>query len=421
MIETVKFKEMCKYYGKDYPASGYKGVQTSTDGVKTPTSIVSKIKRNFSDVAQLDILDFTDLARCSILVDSYADVTKVIKVLQESFPGLTGDVSQNSSGYKGIHILIPIDGIYAEVQIHSKRTWPYKLIGEEYYAKWRDKKDSENLTTYASELEKLESIANPSQKDEERINWLKKEISHIIDEHNEHMREQKLSEEAWAECFNESDFDENVRQIEGMLAVINAKSRHDKLQPKPELEKHVLNAAQFSDEQTMLDYATQCSEFAKGPQEKLVKYASKASEFAENTPIAEFQIDEKSKLAIELQNLITQKISNHIKNSIYSSIPTSIDKSDCKKYIDEFSMRNKKMLSKLRFQVSIDILDYAMQNNLIGTTSAEKLFKQYSKNFEAKAENNKDLQSLSIKSKLDKKLEEYLIQSGFIKNTQVEV
>lgn len=307
MIETVKFEEMCKHYNKNYSSYGYEGVQTSETGVKTPTSILSKVQRNSSGISQLDILDFTDLARCSILVDSYADVTKIIKILHESFPGLTGYISKNSSGYKGVHILIPIDGINAEVQIHSKRTWPYKLIGEEYYAKWRDKKDSENFISYVSELEKLEDKPNPSQKELDRINMLKTKISGIKNEYMEHISEQKLSEEAWAECFNESDFDENARQIEGVLAVINAESRHCETQSKPSIEKHVLNAAQLSDEKIILDYATQCSEFAKGPQAKLVKYANKALEFAENVSNEEFKIDENSEISIKLQNLITKK------------------------------------------------------------------------------------------------------------------
>jgi len=101
--------EICKIYGlnpEDYVFST--GIIDPHE--KSEKSLKSKIIRKIEkDKKENFILkDLPDMARCSILIDSFDDAPKLLMTLKDNMPLLTGDLSIKSSGYRGIHLHYPV-------------------------------------------------------------------------------------------------------------------------------------------------------------------------------------------------------------------------------------------------------------------------------------------------------------------------
>ena len=77
---------------------------------KSEDSLKSKIIRKIEkeNRSNFTLKDLPDMARCSILIDSFDDAPKLIMTLKDNMPLLTGDLSIKSSGYRGIHLHYPV-------------------------------------------------------------------------------------------------------------------------------------------------------------------------------------------------------------------------------------------------------------------------------------------------------------------------
>lgn len=102
-------REICKIYNSDindYVFSS--GIIDPHE--KSERSLKSKIIRKIEieNKKNFVLKDLPDMARCSILIDSFDDAAKLIMTLKENMPLLTGDLSIKSSGYRGIHLHYPV-------------------------------------------------------------------------------------------------------------------------------------------------------------------------------------------------------------------------------------------------------------------------------------------------------------------------
>ena len=79
--------------------------------------------------------DISDMARCSVLFNSYSDIPPFLKGLKQRIPSLTGYISRFPSGYRGIHLNFEIDGITVEIQLSTQRAWEVKQLTENFYTK----------------------------------------------------------------------------------------------------------------------------------------------------------------------------------------------------------------------------------------------------------------------------------------------
>lgn len=128
-------------------------------GIKSIDSVLSKMYRktklelnkNFS------LNDVKDIIRCSIIIDNYDQVIPLVRELRKSIPNLKGDISENDTGYIGIHLSFVIDGFNAEMQISTRESWYAKQAGQEIYGRWRD-------FNLPNEIEKINNIMDIDEK-----------------------------------------------------------------------------------------------------------------------------------------------------------------------------------------------------------------------------------------------------------------
>jgi len=175
-------------------------MQLIDPGTKTPESMISNIQRIYPTwPITLNII--TDLARFSILVDSFSQVPEVIKNLQsQEYLDFSGRIHNRSSGYRAVHLNFIIDDVKNEIQIHSKKNYKAKVAENINYKKWRDK----NIGIIENEL--------LSQKN--NCDALYASYKQIITEKHIDFEKSKALFEA---SNNDGDFDKNVNEIQSVL------------------------------------------------------------------------------------------------------------------------------------------------------------------------------------------------------------
>ena len=203
--KTIKAKDMGNF-------------QVVDPGTKTPESMLSNIQRLCPTwPVTLDVI--TDLARCSILVDSFSQVPEILINLQpQKNPEFTGRIYRRASGYRAVHINFTADGVKNEIQFHSKKTFHAKLAEENNYKKWRDYnigRIENELLELKEKLETKKELNDPSY-DETRESYDAKYLNYqnLI---KEKYIDFEMSKELF-EAFNkDGDFDRHIKEIQSVL------------------------------------------------------------------------------------------------------------------------------------------------------------------------------------------------------------
>ena len=130
-------------------------------GVQSIDSLLSKMYRKTHLELNKDfsLTDVKDVIRCSVIVDNYNQVIPLIRELRKNIPSLKGDVSENETGYIGIHLSLIINGFNAEMQISTREAWYAKQAGEEIYERWRN-------FSLSKEVSELWTIADKEKREE---------------------------------------------------------------------------------------------------------------------------------------------------------------------------------------------------------------------------------------------------------------
>lgn len=141
-----------------------------------------------------------DLLRMTI-ISEYSEVPLIIDNLQKEFPDLSGYITIEKAGYRGVHLNLKMDGLPCEIQIAPQLV----VMGVDYlhtlYEKWRnfdntkikDKKILEEerkdfhlrKKTYDElfEITKFEQYKDEIYQTIEKINKLKKESLPLTNQH----------------------------------------------------------------------------------------------------------------------------------------------------------------------------------------------------------------------------------------------
>lgn len=109
---------------------------------KTAKSIYDKLIRLYSkekpkENYSINDSGIDDLLRMTI-ISEYSEVPSIIDKLQKKFPDLSGYITIEAAGYRGVHLNLKIDGLPCEIQIAPQLV----VMGVDYlhtlYEKWRN-------------------------------------------------------------------------------------------------------------------------------------------------------------------------------------------------------------------------------------------------------------------------------------------
>lgn len=236
--EVYKF---CKKLGIDVPPYR-EGVINPNE--KSVESLKDKMYRN---VIKLDNDDYTlinvnDMIRCTITVDSYGDVPQLLHDLKESFPYLTGYISEFDNGYRGIHLNFNIDGFNAEIQIHTPEVAFTNQATENIYARWRS--FDENF-----EIQKL--LDSNLTEEEKQI-----KSDEILKKAEQHKLEYEECRKLYEKQNSLTDFDNYNHQIRGILDAFSFEMKNVNKQGLPENIERILKIKPYHDKiinEDMLD------------------------------------------------------------------------------------------------------------------------------------------------------------------------
>lgn len=188
-------------------------------GAKSKESLLDKVKRNIElDGNHNFTLSWVgDLARCSVLCESYKDIPKVILQLKKTFPDLSGYISRCPNGYRGIHLNININGINTEIQLCTPKAFEYAQAAENIYTKWRSlnpKQMQEEITELEQQLKNLNL---PQEKREELEQSIKARKKEIIEKQKQKAYEYKRTDELFKELHSDGEFEKECGKIEALL------------------------------------------------------------------------------------------------------------------------------------------------------------------------------------------------------------
>lgn len=131
----VKLENILSTTSKEFGAE-YKSNQ------KSVKSIIDKVTRKSEEDPEYNISSLKDITRGAILLKDISQTADVIQSIRKQVPDLNAEVfvtePLNDFGYRGIHLSTKIEGIGAEIQIHTKESWAIKEKTDLIYRKWRN-------------------------------------------------------------------------------------------------------------------------------------------------------------------------------------------------------------------------------------------------------------------------------------------
>ncbi len=316
------------YWKKEKSLEQFAKVQNN--GAKSVDSLLSKVKRNIEQLGNKDfkLANITDSARCAILFDSYAEIADFLKCFKQQMPLMQGWVSRNNTGYKGIHMSFEVDGIGVEVQASTFKAWPYKLVAEEFYAKWRNFNQKEEFDKVVGLKNKLEELKLKKQNNNNSVSDKEiEEAEQLFINQKEYFKgklaeqQQELadSQKLFSELYQDGDFEKNEIEIESTL-----------LSYEIESEKN---------ESTKVEY----SETARHNKEVI----SKAIELDENGKVIESNILPK---LIELN-----QVANKVQDCLVANVNSTLENMNNKNvFVQKLDPNNIKVLQYK--EISADLL-----------------------------------------------------------------
>ncbi|MBR2056998.1 MAG: hypothetical protein IJ978_04995, partial [Clostridia bacterium] len=174
-------------------------------------------------------------------------------------------VSENDTGYKGVHLSFTIDGFRTEMQVSTREAWFVKQAGEEVYAKWRDF----NLDAEINKILEAETSQEAETLREQLVDTL--ELKQV---HNQACRE------IFEKLHQSSDFAKWKNAINAILA-INDNYQNEQL-PQEVIDKFSVKSDDSISREELFEKCREFSDLAKPAQEKLISIATNALETAKN-------------------------------------------------------------------------------------------------------------------------------------------
>lgn len=296
-------------------------------GAKTVGSIVSKIKRNVEMFGNPDFTvdKISDMARCSIMFDSYGQMPGFLLQMKKLIPETTGYISRFDNGYRGIHLNFSIEGINVEIQLSTKEAWKVNQATEVGYTKWRDfnqKLELDEILKLQQEIKEME-VAGMDEIDDNFVATLKqkkellltKKIGYLdkVERFKQYNKESQNLYEFLHNGPEKSDFYEYEDDIEAILQSFTIKGKDRVVKLPPSLTR------KFDTKDGLVDEA-QATEIAKGlyeitslTQEILINQVKKAKEISQNessnlAPEDELSIKKLKEAKAVYDNIIEQKL-----------------------------------------------------------------------------------------------------------------
>ncbi len=205
---VLKINEYCKKYNVKPPNMSSNGV--IDPGAKTPSSITDKVIRKveIEEDKNFKLYNISDFVRGTIIVSDFASVPNLILNLKKNIPNLYGYISSWTNGYRGIHLNFSINGINAEIQIHTPETFAVTKATAEVYAKWRNYNPQKEIKT----LLKLKEENSPLFETSKAKFWQVR---------SKYGKENKDTQSLYAELWNNVNFNKFEPLISTILYKIN--------------------------------------------------------------------------------------------------------------------------------------------------------------------------------------------------------
>lgn len=156
---------------------------------KSAKSIYDKLirlysKENTKENYSINDSGIDDLLRMTI-ISEYSEVPSIIDILKKEFPDLSGYITIEAAGYRGVHLNLKIDGLPCEIQIAPQLV----VMGVDYlhtlYEKWRNFDNTKIKDTKILEEERKDFDLRKKTYDEifeiTKFEHYKEEISQVIE------------------------------------------------------------------------------------------------------------------------------------------------------------------------------------------------------------------------------------------------
>jgi len=229
-------------------------------GVKSIDSLLSKMYRKTHLELNKDfsLMDVKDVIRCSIIVDNYNQVIPLIRELRKNIPSLKGDVSENETGYIGIHLSLIINGFNAEMQISTREAWYAKQAGEEIYERWRN-------FSLSKEVSELWTITDKEKREEK--------TKHIFSQYNLKSIQLSYCRNMFSSLHKYTKLDKIKEAINAVLYLNDY--THSEFE-NDELRKYNIKIKDVKDKQELLNSCQNYLSLAQIAKKDLIEYANKA-------------------------------------------------------------------------------------------------------------------------------------------------
>ena len=329
-------------------------------GAKSINSLLDKVIRNIDNDGKTNF-DFTnvpDMARCTLICNSYEDAPKLISQLKSVFPDLSGYISRCQNGYRGIHLNVSINGVTAEIQICTPKAYEYGQAAENIYAKWRKFSPKQQQEVINNEKQKLN---NPNLSEEQKIE-VKTNIARLEAQFKSDLKsmalEYGITNDLFAELHSNSGFKENESKIEAQLLSFELENKQKpKINSKLTRKFNIINGK--DDEEDALRYINSIYPLAEFTQNTMI---AKINQFvrSQQTNNAEFNTENLDNIKFMLDTYESCKASLMKESS-------NEQQEIINNHIRDYSIQKSK--------ISVLFARYLMENKLsIGTDSIEKIF-----------------------------------------------
>lgn len=283
-----------------YNKHGYTPLKKDTGVVdpkaKSEESLLDKVKRNIEmgrKNKDFVLGDIPDMARCTIICDSYESMPERIQQLKSVFPNMTGYISRCPNGYRGVHLNIMVEGIKAEIQLCTSKSFEYGQAAEHIYKKWRSfspenfSKQELREKIAAGEFQPSEKVSEMlSSGDEKNI-----DAKLLIELSAEQKEEYAETERLFEELHSDGSFRGSEREIESLLLSYKASAAKTESRVNPKfLKKFAVDGMGRVDTQKAKKYIMRVHKDTTQIQSKFIDLVKKS----ENSKSGKAETDEKT-------------------------------------------------------------------------------------------------------------------------------
>ncbi len=330
-----KLERYYNYYGINAPDKKFEVIQNP--GAKSIKSLKDKIQRKIEIEGNLDykLADIRDMARCSVLLNSYRDIPQFLLQLKQKYPSLNGYIARFPSGYKGIHLNFNIDGITVELQLSTQRSWEVKQLTEYCYVKWRNfnlkdrektireqeanlERLKENLKTFREEGKDVEKLQAEVERLDKYIIDLKIELKNDL---KMQKQENDMTRELYEELHSDGELASVEDEIESIFSSFSANLNSENKNNNSELNDIINNTFTLDEDGKVdseeLDYfVNKTYKVASSIQSTLIKNIDDILKLQNKDVIIDDKILEGTKISRELMLLYSEILKEKLKDSV---------------------------------------------------------------------------------------------------------